>query len=110
MNHPQISSDQWKYLTAVLDHLATLDDGVSFNDDGGWDFSFTYESGGMYDDTAIHANCAGFDGVSYDSKSAAEDDWLAQVHLYYTDRDNSLAGWTVQSKYGKEDNNVVTVA
>ena len=97
MNHPEISSDQWKYLTAVLDHLATLDDGVSLNGNGGWDFSFTYEYGNMYDANRIDACCAGFTGESYNDKCDAEDDWLKQVHLYYTDSDNALAGWTVQS-------------
>ena len=97
MNHPQISSDQWKYLTAVLDHLATLDDGVSLNDKGGWDFSFTYETGDIYYEGLISACCAGFTGESYDDKCGAETDWLKQVHLYYTDSNNILSGWAVHN-------------
>ena len=93
MKHPQISTDRWKYLTAILDHLATLGDGISLNDKGGWDFSFTYETGNA---DLISACCAGFTGESYDDKRDAETDWLKQVHLYYTDSNNTLAGWSTR--------------
>ena len=102
MNHPQITSDQWKYLTAVLDHLANTEDDISHNAHGGWDFAFEHGNGGMYDETLITASCAGFTGESYVDRCDAEDDWLRQVHLYFTSAENTLNGWTAKCKYGKE--------